>query len=213
MSGNLLARSVHDLTAGAWFGGSLMGAVGLNGATAEAKDPAERTRLSSLGWKKWTPVQAGALGAHLVSLVPILLNNKGRFAAQRGVMRWSWIKAGVTAAGAGATLYSGILGKKVDDLSGEGARGATEPSPTASPELQKAQKQLRVVQWVVPVLSGAVIVLGTKHGELQRPQNLRPKTLNPKLLKPRNLKALAKVTPTGLTSGLAKSAGKSLVKS
>ena len=29
-----------------------MGAIGLNGATAEAKDPAERTRLSSLGWIK-----------------------------------------------------------------------------------------------------------------------------------------------------------------
>ena len=50
MAGNLLARSVHDLSAAAWFGGSLMGAIGLNGATAEAKDPAERTRLSSLGW-------------------------------------------------------------------------------------------------------------------------------------------------------------------
>src|SRR4051794_28909738 len=44
MAGNLIARSVHDLTAAAWFGGSLMGAIGLNGAAAQAKDPAERTR-------------------------------------------------------------------------------------------------------------------------------------------------------------------------
>jgi hypothetical protein len=172
MSGNLLARSLHDLTAAAWFGGSLMGAVGLNGATAEARDPAERTRLSSLGWKRWAPVQTGAFAAHLASWGPILWENKGRFARQQGVMRWSWIKAGVTAAGAAATLYAGVLGKKVDELSEEGGRGATEPSATASPELANAQRQLRQLQWAIPVFAGTVIVLGAQHGEMQRPKNV-----------------------------------------
>jgi hypothetical protein len=32
---NTVARSLHDLGLAAWFGGSLMGAVGLNGAAAE----------------------------------------------------------------------------------------------------------------------------------------------------------------------------------
>lgn len=172
MSGNLFARSIHDLTAGAWFGGSLMGAVGLNGATAEAADPAERTRLSSLGWKKWTPVQTAACTAHLASLVPILWENKGRYATQDGVMRWTWIKFGVTVAGAGVTLYSGMLGKKVDELSHQGSEGATEPAPTASPELKQAQNQLRQLQWAIPVLAGTVVVLGAKHGEMQRPKNV-----------------------------------------
>ncbi|GAA4777185.1 hypothetical protein [Citricoccus nitrophenolicus] len=173
MSGNLLARSIHDLTAAAWFGGSLMGAVGLNGATAEAQDPTERTRLSSLGWKRWAPVQTGAFAAHLASLVPILWENKGRYAAQDGVMRWTWIKAGVTVAGAAVTLYSGMLGKKVDELSQQGAEGATEPSPTASPELEKAQQQLRALQWAIPAFAGTVIVLGAQHGEMQRPTNVK----------------------------------------
>jgi hypothetical protein len=173
MSGNLLARSLHDLTAAAWFGGSLMGAVGLNGAAAEAKDPAERTRLSSLGWKRWAPVQTGAFAAHLATWGPILWENKGRYAQQEGVMRWSWIKAGVTVAGAAGTLYAGVLGKKVDALSEEGAQGATEPSPTASPELQKAQDQLRALQWVLPAFAGTVIVLGAQHGEMQRPKNVK----------------------------------------
>lgn len=62
-----MARSVHDLTAAAWFGGSLMGTIGLNGAAAEAKDPAERTRLSSLGWIKWAPIQTTAFVTHLVA--------------------------------------------------------------------------------------------------------------------------------------------------
>ena len=102
MSGNLVARSVHDLSAAAWFGGSLMGAVGLNGATAQAKDPTERTRLSSLGWKRWAPVQTAAFAAHLGTWAPILWENKGRYAAQQGVMRWTWVKAGVTVAGRAA---------------------------------------------------------------------------------------------------------------
>jgi hypothetical protein len=173
MSGNLLARSIHDLTAAAWFGGSLMGAVGLNGATAEAQDPAERTRLSSLGWKRWAPVQTAAFAAHLATWGPILWENKGRYAAQEGVMRWSWIKAGVTVAGAAATLYSGMLGRKVDELSHQGAQGATEPAPTAPPELAKAQDQLRLLQWVIPAFAGTVIVLGARHGEMQRPQNVK----------------------------------------
>ncbi len=173
MSGNLLARSIHDLTAAAWFGGALMGAVGLNGATAQAEDPIERTRLSSLGWKMWAPVQTGAFAAHLVTWGPTLWENKGRYAQQDGVMRWTWIKAGVTVTGAAVTLYSGMLGKKVDELSQQGAEGATEPSPTASPELQKAQEQLRMLQWAIPACAGTVIVLGAQHGEMQRPKNVK----------------------------------------
>lgn len=189
MSGNLLARSIHDLTAAAWFGGSLMGAVGLNGATAEAKDPTERTRLSSLGWKKWAPVQTAAFAAHLATWAPILWENKGRYAAQEGVMRWTWAKAGVTVAGAAVTVYAGVLGKKVDELSEQGAVGATEPTPTASPELREAQEQLRMLQWTIPALAGTVIVLGAKHGELQRARNLRPKNLG-------TVKTLAGLVPT-----------------
>jgi hypothetical protein len=34
---NTVARSLHDLGLAAWFGGSLMGAVGLNGAAGAAR--------------------------------------------------------------------------------------------------------------------------------------------------------------------------------
>jgi hypothetical protein len=36
---NTLARSLHDLGLATWFGGSLMGAVGLNGAAAVVDAP------------------------------------------------------------------------------------------------------------------------------------------------------------------------------
>jgi hypothetical protein len=172
MSGNLISRSIHDLTAGAWFGGSLMGAIGLNGATADAKNPTERTRLSSLGWKKWAPVQTAAFAAHLAAGVPLTAGNRDRLAGQHGVMRLTVYKTIVTLAGAAVTLYAGLVGKKVDQLSQEGAEGATEPGPGSSEELAAAQKQLKMLQWAIPVFAGWVMVLGAKQGEMQRVENV-----------------------------------------
>jgi hypothetical protein len=172
MAGNLVARSIHDLTAGAWFGGSLMGAIGLNGAAAEAKDPAERTRLSSLGWKKWAPFQTAAFGAHILAGLAIIWENKERMAKQEGVTRLSIYKTVVTLVGAAVTLYAGFQGAKVEKLAGEGAEGATEPRPGASDELRSAQQQLKILQWSIPFFAGWVIILGAKHGEMQRPKNV-----------------------------------------
>lgn len=172
MAGNLFARSVHDLTAAAWFGGSLMGAIGLNGAAAQAKDPSERTRLSSAGWMRWAPVQAAALGTHLLADLAIAWENKGRIAKQEGVARDTTLKTAVTVVGAAASLYAGILGKKVEKLADEGGEGATEPRADASNELKMAQKQLMCLQWTIPAFAAAVIVLGAKHGEMQRPKNV-----------------------------------------
>lgn len=172
MAGNLLARSVHDLSAAAWFGGSLMGAIGLNGAAAAAKDPRERTRLSSIGWAKWTPVQVAAFGAHAVAGLGLLSDNKGRVAKQTGAAANTTLKTTVTVAGMGVALYSGILGRKVGKLSDQGSAGATEPRAGATDKLAKAQKKLKVLQWLLPLISGTVIVLGAQQGEMQRPKNV-----------------------------------------
>ncbi|MBP3043841.1 hypothetical protein KKR91_04370 [Arthrobacter jiangjiafuii] len=168
MAGNLIARSVHDLSAAAWFGGSLMGAVGLNGAAAHAKDPTERIRLSSLGWKRWAPVQGTAIISHLVAGLAIVGDNKGRLAKQEGVGSLTVYKTAVTLAGAAVTLYAGVMGRRVEKFSHEGAAGATEPLQGASRQLETAQRRLKLLQWCIPVLSGAVIVMGAKHGEMQR---------------------------------------------
>lgn len=172
MAGNLFARSVHDLTAAAWFGGSLMGAIGLNGAAAEARDPQERIRLSSKGWMRWAPVQAAAFAAHLAADLAIAWENKGRISKQDSVGRDTVYKTAITLAGAAVTLYAGILGKKVEKLAGEGAEGATEPRSGASEALKGAQTQLKALQWTVPAFAAGVIILGAKHGEMQRPKNV-----------------------------------------
>ncbi|PPB47936.1 hypothetical protein [Arthrobacter pityocampae] len=173
MAGNLLARSAHDLGAAAWFGGTLMGAVGLNGATGKAKDPKERTRLSSLGWAKWAPVQTAAFAVHALGGIGLILGNKGRVAAQDSVASNTVLKSVVTVVGMAVALYSGMLGKKVGELAEQGSAGATEPRPGASDELAKAQSQLKITQWLLPVISGVVVVMGAKQGEMQRPENVK----------------------------------------
>ena len=78
----------------------------------------------------------------------------------------------ITAAATALTAYAGAQGKKVGEHAHEGAEGVTEPRPGASDELKKAQKQLKVVQWLIPVASGTVVVLGAQQGEQQRPTNV-----------------------------------------
>ncbi|MFF0943094.1 hypothetical protein ACFYE2_02570 [Kocuria sp. CPCC 205300] len=167
-----LTRSVHDLTAAAWFGGSLMGAVGLNGAAAAAVDPRERIHLSGVGWRKWQPVEAAALIIHGVAGAALAHQNRGGPAGQDGVPRRTALKAAVTVAGVVGSAWAGVAGRRAEALAHEGAEGATEPHAGASPELASAQKQLRVLQWVNPVLAGAVVVLGAEHGETQRPRTV-----------------------------------------
>lgn len=166
---NTIVRSMHDAGLAAWFGGSLMGAVGLNGATAQAASPTERLTLSSLGWAKWAPVQLGAILVHGIGGVGLILGNKSRLAAQGESRTNTIVKLALTGLAGGATLYSGVLGKVISDHAEEGGDGVTEPAPSASTELVAAQKKQKVLQWVLPALTLGLIVLAAQQGEQQRP--------------------------------------------
>jgi hypothetical protein len=50
--------------------------------------------------------------------------------------------------------------------------GATEPAPGTSKEVAGAQQQLKYLQWALPVLTGAITVLGAQQGEQQRPAQI-----------------------------------------
>src|SRR4051794_10595381 len=134
-----LLRSLHDLGLAAWFGGSLMGAIGVNKAASEARDPAERTRLSSIGWGAWSPVQAGFIGAHLAGSLGMLWIDRGRLAARPGARSGAVVKTVLTAAALGTTAASGVLGAKVGQTSRVPSATATEPSPATPPETADAQ--------------------------------------------------------------------------
>ena len=47
---NTAVCSLHDLGLGMWFGGSLAGAVGFNGAAADVPDEKLRLRVANAAW-------------------------------------------------------------------------------------------------------------------------------------------------------------------
>jgi expansin (peptidoglycan-binding protein) len=110
---NTLARSLRDLGLATWFGGSLMGAVGLNGAAAVVDQPAQRLRVANAGWARWTPVNLAGIAAHLVGGAVLVAGNKGRLATQRRVATATVFKAAVTGLALGATAYSRALGERL----------------------------------------------------------------------------------------------------
>jgi hypothetical protein len=146
MAQDTISRSLHDVGLAAWFGGTLANAVALNPAAAEADTANGTGRVVNKGWNKWTPINATAIGAHLAGSVGELIGNRSRLAAQRGAGSTALAKTGLTVAALAVTGYSRLLGRKV----------------------AKAQRQLSALQWAVPVLTGALIVVSSLAGEQQR---------------------------------------------
>jgi hypothetical protein len=81
-----------------WFGGSLMGAVGLNEAAAQVEEPKQRLRVATAGWNRWTPVNLAGIAAHLAGGAVLLGANKGRVASQPGVAKATVVKTALTGA-------------------------------------------------------------------------------------------------------------------
>lgn len=166
---NTLVRSMHDLGLAAWFGGTLMGAVGLNGGASTASSPQERLAISSRGWAKWAPVQLAAIAVHGVGGLGLIAGNKVRLVGQQESRRNTGIKIAVTALAGATTLVSGLVGKRISDHASEGGEGVTEPAAGASDDLRSAQRLQSILQWATPALTAVLIILAAQQGEQQRP--------------------------------------------
>lgn len=169
MAKNNLARALHDLGLAGWFGGTLMGAVGLHAAAASAENPEERTRLAGVGWRTFQPVQVAAIGAHLVGSALLLINNKSRLALQAGVGRDATVKTALTVAGLGATFAAAKVGREIQATAADKpTAGVTEATAETPPAARAAQQKEKVLQWVVPAVTGALIVWTAAMSEQER---------------------------------------------
>jgi hypothetical protein len=166
---NTIARALHDLGLAAWFGGSLMGATGVNGAAAVVQDPTQRLRVANTGWARWTPLNLAGIAAHLAGGAVLTGANKGRLASQQGVAATSTVKTALTVAALGTTAYARVLGKKLESAGDVPVEGGTTPNPATPDEVARAQRQLTALQWVIPALTGALLVVNACMAEQQRP--------------------------------------------
>jgi hypothetical protein len=165
---NTVLRAMHDVGLAAWFGGSIMGAAALNPAAEELSDEKDSARVASSGWAKWTPVNAAAIGVHLVGATGIAVVNRRRIGAQKGVLASTIAKTALTGAALGATAYARALGKKIE-LASSSDQEEAEKAKHHSVSVRTAQRQLSIVKWTIPALTGAVEILNSLHGEQQRP--------------------------------------------
>jgi hypothetical protein len=166
---NTVSRSLHDLGLATWFGGSLMGAVGLNGAAPRWRSPSSGCGSPMRAGTAGPSVNLAGIAAHVAGGAVLLGANKGRLASQQGVARATVIKTALTGAALAATAWSRALGAKLDQAGEAPVEGGTDPSTDTPEDVAKAQRQLKVLQWVIPALTGAVLVLNARMGEQQRP--------------------------------------------
>jgi hypothetical protein len=172
MARNTLSRSLHDVGLAAWFGGTLANAVALNPAAGAAGGASDAGRVANAGWDRWTPVNAAAIGTHLIGSVGQLRANRRRVANQQGVAGMSALKTALTAAALGVTAYSRALGRVVSDAGATPSRSGTKASRRARAEVAAAQAKLDQLQWVIPALTGALVVVSSYAGEQQRPSEV-----------------------------------------
>ena len=143
---------------------------GAHRAAAQTTDPHDAGAVTNAGWDPWTPINAAAIGAHLLGSVGQLLGNRDRISTQQGVGAMSLAKTGLTVAALGVTGWSRLLGKKVSSDNRVPLQDATTPVPETPDDVAAVQRQLAALQWAVPALTGALVVISAAFaGEQQRP--------------------------------------------
>ena len=171
-STNTVSRSLHDVGLAAWFGGTLANAIALNAAAGAAGSPQAAGAVTNAGWDRWTPANGAAIGAHLVGSIGQLAGNRDRVRNDKRVATMALVKTGLTAGALGVSAWSRMLGKRVSQRSVVAVDDATTPSARTPHDVGDAQRQLTTLQWVVPALTGALVVVSSFAGEQQRPRAL-----------------------------------------
>ncbi|MEV6371777.1 MULTISPECIES: hypothetical protein [Micromonospora] len=200
-------RSMHDLGLAAWFGGSLMGAFGVNGAAGKIKDATQRLPVASAGWSRWTPVNAAAIGAHLAGAVGELVTESPRVAAQAGVARATVVKTGLTLGALAVTGYSRLLGMRLQRAGNPPVDGVTEPNHQTPVQVAASQRQMKMLQWAVPALTGALVVVTAYMSEQQKPVQVWRGVLNRAGGMMSAPKGMAKVAVVGKLTGMKRPSG------
>jgi hypothetical protein len=174
---HVLAQAVHDLGAALWFGGAVMGVAGVNKSGNDLRDPIDKVRVAESAWQRFAPVEWAGIAAVLGAGLQLTRASEGRLAAQHGWARAGSTKAAVAVLGAAATAFAAYSGQKIGQLTEQAAaagrpvdvQDASTPSAQTPPELATWQGRQRVAQYLVPIASGANIVLNSYLVQTYRP--------------------------------------------
>jgi len=170
MSTHPVIRSLHNVGLAAWTGGSLMGAIGLNGAAAALDDPAQRSKAATAGWSRWATVNAAAIGSHLVGAAGLLVTDWPRVRHQQGVGRSSAVKTATTGVGLGVAVWSAVLNRRMAKAGAVPVAGATEAALSTPRHPAIIGRQARSTWETRPSTTAALMVRrrGRRSGSVGR---------------------------------------------
>ena len=171
---HVLPQALHDLASGLWFGGAVMGVAGVNKSGADLRDGLDKVRVASSAWQRFAPVEWVSIATVLVTGAQLSRASKVRLATQHGWARAGGTKAALAVAGGAASAYAAYSGKKIAELAERtggslDVKDASQPSAGTPAELASWQRKQRLVQYAVPLLSGANIVLNAYLVQTYRP--------------------------------------------
>jgi len=163
---HFVAQAVHDLGSALWFGGSVMGAAGVNKSGQQLTQGIDRIRVASSAWGRFAPAQWAGIGATLLAGLRLTQVGGRRLALQEGFATVGGLKAGFAVAGAAATGFAAYSGSRIGALAEEAeqrgaavqVKDATLPIDATPPDIARWQQRQRFAQALVPVLAGANIV-------------------------------------------------------
>lgn len=81
-------------------------------------------------------------------------------------------KTTVTVAAPGVTAYSRVLGRKISEHQSVPVADGTTAVTTTPPDVAAAQKQLHLLQWAIPALTGSLLAIGAYAAEQYRPEEV-----------------------------------------
>jgi putative hemolysin len=172
-----VAQATHDLGSALWFGGAVMGAVGVNRSGEELSEGIDRIRVAKAAWRRFAPLEWAGIGA--ASLAGLQLTRAGtrRIALQKGFGTVTAAKAATMALGTAATAYAAYCGNRIGKLAEraneEGAKvevkDATMPTSDTPEQIATWQRRQQVAQYAVPALAGANIAFGAYLSQSFRP--------------------------------------------
>lgn len=172
-----VAQAVHDVGSALWFGGTVMGVAGVNKSGSDLSQGIDRIRVAESAWSRFGPVQWLGIGATLLAGLWLTRTSGRRMALQKGYASVGAAKAGTAVLGAAASAYSAYCGMRIGKLAEEAAhhgehlevKDATVPTPNTPEEIATWQRRQRVAQYLVPILAGTNIVLGSYLVQSYRP--------------------------------------------
>lgn len=164
MSGySTVVRATHLVTNAAWFGGSLMGAVALNPASHEGDGSRQQADIADAGWSRWGVVQGAAIGAHLLTGLAIVGDNRHRIVKHRPTTVAVVAKTTLTGAALLATGAAYQLGAELGE-----AKERAAQDPAAAKKARSLARTMRWLQWATPATTAGILVLDAYLGEQQR---------------------------------------------